>query len=317
MRTKFRLRPVVSAGALAFAIGIPAVALATGTSQAQSATIINLNPQRLEYGGEVTVTGTASTPSSGQPVQLQFAPLGAAGWKPVASATTNGNGGFRIHAKLFRSGLLRVVGATAKTASAATPAASTGASSVQPSASRPVAVAAKLNVPSGSVNVLGGSPAEVRGRLLPGLAWRRVVLQAHSGGSWRTIAHAFTHEGGRFDLRFVPGNLGSEGMRVRFAGDPSNGGAFAHIGRLTVYRESVASWYNDGGSTACGFHATMGVANKTLPCGTKVTFLYGGRQVTAVVDDRGPFVPGRDWDFNQNTAAALGMGGVATVWSSL
>ena len=68
--------------------------------------------------------------------------------------------------------------------------------------------------------------------------------------------------------------------------------------------------------TACGFHAYYGVANKTLPCGTKVTFAYGGRTVTATVDDRGPFVAGREWDLNQNTAAALGMGGVATVWSS-
>jgi rare lipoprotein A len=317
MRTKFRLRSVLAAGALAFAIGIPTAALATGTSQAQGATIINLNPQRIEYGGEVTVTGTASTPAAGQVVQLQFAPRNAAGWSPVGSATTTGNGGFRIHAKLFRSGLVRVVGATKATAAAATAVASTGSSSVQPSASQPVAVAAKLNVPGRSVNVLSGSPADVRGRLLPGVAWRRVVLQARTGGGWHTIAHAFTREGGRFDLHFVPGNLGSEGLRVRFVGDASNRGALVHVGRLTVYRQSVASWYNDGGSTACGFHATMGVANKTLPCGTKVTFLYGGHQVTAVVDDRGPFVAGRDWDLNQNASAALGMGGVATLWSSL
>jgi rare lipoprotein A (peptidoglycan hydrolase) len=36
--------------------------------------------------------------------------------------------------------------------------------------------------------------------------------------------------------------------------------------------------------------------------------------VTATVDDRGPYVGGRDWDLNQNTAAALGFGGVGTVW---
>ena len=69
-------------------------------------------------------------------------------------------------------------------------------------------------------------------------------------------------------------------------------------------------------ATACGFHAGYGVANSTLPCGTKVTFRYGGRTVTAVVDDRGPFVGGREWDLNQNTAGALGFGGVATVWST-
>jgi rare lipoprotein A (peptidoglycan hydrolase) len=38
--------------------------------------------------------------------------------------------------------------------------------------------------------------------------------------------------------------------------------------------------------------------------------------VTAVVDDRGPYVSGRDWDLNQNTAGALAFDGVGTVWSS-
>jgi rare lipoprotein A (peptidoglycan hydrolase) len=83
-----------------------------------------------------------------------------------------------------------------------------------------------------------------------------------------------------------------------------------------VFQQSLASWYSDGGSTACGFHAHFGVANKSLPCGTKVTFQYGGRTVTAVVDDRGPYVGGREWDLNQNTAAVLGFGGVGAVWAS-
>jgi rare lipoprotein A (peptidoglycan hydrolase) len=103
---------------------------------------------------------------------------------------------------------------------------------------------------------------------------------------------------------------------VRFTGDRLNSASWAHAGRVTVFRESVASWYTDGGGTACGFHAYYGVANRTLPCGTKVTFRYNGRSVTATVDDRGPFVGGRDWDLNQNTASALGFGGVGAVWSS-
>jgi rare lipoprotein A (peptidoglycan hydrolase) len=81
--------------------------------------------------------------------------------------------------------------------------------------------------------------------------------------------------------------------------------------------ERVASWYYDAGQTACGFHATYGIASRTLPCGSHVTLSYGGRTVIATVDDRGPFVAGRDYDLNQNTAAALGMYGVATVLSSV
>ncbi len=42
----------------------------------------------------------------------------------------------------------------------------------------------------------------------------------------------------------------------------------------------------------------MGVASRTLPCGTKVTFRNpaNGRSVTVPVIDRGPYVSGRIWD---------------------
>jgi rare lipoprotein A (peptidoglycan hydrolase) len=103
---------------------------------------------------------------------------------------------------------------------------------------------------------------------------------------------------------------------VHFAGDVGNAKSSAPAGTVTAYQATVASWYFDGGNTACGFHARYGVANRYLPCGTKVKFFYGGRSVTAVVDDRGPYVGGRTWDLSQNTAAALGFGGVDTVWSS-
>jgi len=76
---------------------------------------------------------------------------------------------------------------------------------------------------------------------------------------------------------------------------------------------AVASWYQDAGQTASGWHAWYGVANRYLRFGTRVLFRYRGRTVIAVVDDRGPYVYGRTWDLNQNTAGALGMWSVATV----
>ena len=79
----------------------------------------------------------------------------------------------------------------------------------------------------------------------------------------------------------------------------------------------LASWYEDAGGTACGFHAYYGVANKVLPCGTKVIFRYHGRQVNAVVQDRGPYVYPRVWDLNQNMANALGFSGVDYVQVSV
>jgi rare lipoprotein A (peptidoglycan hydrolase) len=77
---------------------------------------------------------------------------------------------------------------------------------------------------------------------------------------------------------------------------------------------AVASWYDDSnGRCAAGWCATYGVANLSLPFGTKVMFAYHGRSVEATVDDRGPYVGGRTWDLDQRTAGALGFGGVDTV----
>jgi hypothetical protein len=314
MRTKVKARPAVLAGAMTLAIGIPAVALGAGTSQAQSATVIKVSHTHLQYGDLVTVTGTTSTSTAGQRLELEFAQNGS-GWRKVATTTAGSNGSYRLRAKLYRSGYLRVASpATATPAAGAVSAASTAG--VQPSVSQRVIVRGKLVVGSAPRSVLGSRPVTVGGRLLPGVRGRRVILNASSGHGWHTVARARTRSGGRFSLRFVPGGLGSERLRVRFAGDSASTGTAASSGRLTVYQQTVASWYNDGGGTACGFHAGLGVANKTLPCGTKVTFMYGGHRVTATVDDRGPFVAGRTWDLNQTTAAALGFGGVATVWSS-
>jgi rare lipoprotein A len=87
----------------------------------------------------------------------------------------------------------------------------------------------------------------------------------------------------------------------------------------TVYHQVVASWYGPGGTTACGEQlgaGTLGVANRTLPCGTRVTLRFGGRAVTVPVIDRGPFVAGRDYDLTYATKLALGAGDISTIWAS-
>jgi rare lipoprotein A len=50
----------------------------------------------------------------------------------------------------------------------------------------------------------------------------------------------------------------------------------------------------------------LGVAHKTLPCGTQVAVLYKGRRITVPVVDRGPFRPGTKYDLTAATAQALG-----------
>jgi len=76
------------------------------------------------------------------------------------------------------------------------------------------------------------------------------------------------------------------------------------------------SWYGpgfNGNGGACGMFGAnglgpedIGVAHRTLPCGTRVTFRYNGRTVVTQVKDRGPYVPGRTWDMTRGLCEALG-----------
>lgn len=74
------------------------------------------------------------------------------------------------------------------------------------------------------------------------------------------------------------------------------------------------SWYGPGfygKRTACGQAYTtsiMGVAHRSLPCGTLVTFRNpaNGRTITVPVIDRGPYVAGRNWDLSGAACLALG-----------
>jgi hypothetical protein len=82
----------------------------------------------------------------------------------------------------------------------------------------------------------------------------------------------------------------------------------------TWHLDGNVSWYGPGfygKRTACGQAMTetlIGVAHKTLPCGTKITFKNptNGKTVTAPVVDRGPYVSGRQWDLTGGLCLALG-----------
>jgi hypothetical protein len=75
----------------------------------------------------------------------------------------------------------------------------------------------------------------------------------------------------------------------------------------------LATWYGPGffgDETACGkvlTRSTMGVAHKTLPCGSKVVLRYKGHFVRTKVIDRGPFTNGAKWDLTEATAETLGL----------
>ncbi len=78
---------------------------------------------------------------------------------------------------------------------------------------------------------------------------------------------------------------------------------------------TAATWYGPGfygNRTACGKvlrTTTIGVAHRTLPCGTKVTFAYHGRYLVAPVIDRGPYSGGYTFDLTSGAAEGLGFTG--------
>jgi rare lipoprotein A (peptidoglycan hydrolase) len=83
------------------------------------------------------------------------------------------------------------------------------------------------------------------------------------------------------------------------------------------YHTSIASVETlYGHRDACGTILRadgLGVAHKTLPCGTEVIFVYHGRAIKVPVQDRGPYIPGREWDLSGAAAEALHFPGLGTV----
>lgn len=84
-------------------------------------------------------------------------------------------------------------------------------------------------------------------------------------------------------------------------------------------RSAGATWYGPGlygNHTACGQTlrpGTIGVAHRTLPCGTAVKLAYHGRQLIARVIDRGPYTKGNAFDLTNGARRALGFEGANRV----
>ncbi len=304
---------VAAAGATAALVGVTAAAGQTVPKPLS----LKLKPGRAVVGHPVAVTGRAPAADAGQAVALESAPPTGAPWRDLATTRIGRRGRFHFRIVPRRSAVLRAVEARfarAHLASAAAAMASGAATATSPET--PLPVAARFAMRPHPYAVLGSGGIRVAGLLRPVAAGRTVRLQRHAGRAWKTVADGRTGRRGRFALRYAPGHGSTQRLRVVFGGDAANARTTRSAGSVSVFHRDVASWYDDAGNTACGFHAGLGVANRTLPCGTRVALHYGGRTVTATVDDRGPYVGGRNWDLSQNTASALGFAGVGALWVS-
>ena len=169
-------------------------------------------------------------------------------------------------------------------------------------------------------HVLVGRAVPVHGVLAPAQAGRAVAVQASGGHGWKTVARAKTGAQGRFQAKWRPKT--DREYRLRAVVTGPNGAVGTLKGGVSVYRAAAASWYGPGlmgQHLACGGTldgGVVGVANKSMPCGSRVRLRYRGRTVVARVVDRGPYVAGRDFDLTPATKQKLGFGSTGTVWAS-
>lgn len=96
-------------------------------------------------------------------------------------------------------------------------------------------------------------------------------------------------------------------------------GAVVVPGTKTGYYTARAAPYGPSAShprTACGrpfVQTTQGVAHPVLPCGVRLYIRFHGREVLTQVIDRGPNVPGREFDITKALADRLDLHGTQTI----
>jgi rare lipoprotein A len=139
-------------------------------------------------------------------------------------------------------------------------------------------------------------------------------LGGKTGWTWQAAAQTTVQSNGSYTAVWVPSVVGKFAVRA-LLGQASGATVAASVPTIsvTVYRASLATLFGPGlygRSTACGTilrRWTLGVANRTLPCGTPVAIFYAGRTLTVPVIDRGPYAHGANWDLTMATGKALGM----------
>lgn len=311
----------IGALALGSTLSVAAIALAAPAPAPAEPLALRapaLPKERVAVGERVEVRGRVAPAAAGRRLALELAPA-ARRWRVVETAVVARDGSYRFEVRPRRSGRLRVVALPERQGAGGAEA--LAAEAPARSRSRRLTVAAKVLVERRGRDAGVGEAVRVSGALIPRSRGRTVLVEGARDGRWHRVAVARTKKDGRFSAPVVARRLGTQKLRVRFAGDRRNAGSRAPAGTLQGFRPGLASWYwLYGGPLACGgrlgYHQ-LGVAHKTLPCGTKVTFRYRGREVTVPVIDRGPYVGGREWDLTGATARRLGFSGVGVVWSTV
>lgn len=257
-----------------------ALAASGGTPGARIST-----SDRIVPFGESFAVGGAVSARRGTRVALKFRPRGAEGWRLVRELHTDASGGYRATVRARRSGAYRAVPARGR-----------------PSGAAPIRVRSRVAFHLGSHHLIAGSGVRMTGLARPG---GRRSVQVLVRGSGHEAVHTATGDGGGFGIRWRPPGTGTYTLRALTGKNRLAYGGGSPVRRVTVYRRAYASWYGPGlygNRTACGqtlVPGMMGVAHKTMPCGTRLTLRYGGRSVQVKVIDRGPFAGNREFDLTE------------------
>ena len=190
-----------------------------------------------------------------------------------------------------------------------------GAPSPGSAPAQPLAVAdGQVAVTAPPAGTMVGRTVHFRGAVGRGDAGRTIQIERLDVATgWTAIAQAVAAADGRFLARWKSDHIGRYRMRatVQRPGAAQVASASPELA-VTIHRPAMATWYGPGfygRKTACGVkltRATVGLAHKTLPCGTQVAVMYKGKSAIVPVIDRGPFRAGTDWDLTNGAAKALG-----------
>lgn len=143
---------------------------------------------------------------------------------------------------------------------------------------------------------------------------------AGGASSWTPVAVVDAQPDGSFSATWRTAHPGPVTIRALLQGSQATSAASSPPAvSVTVYRRSIATLYGPGfygHRTACGVilrRHTIGVANRTLPCGTEVQVYYRGSVMTVPVIDRGPYAHHANWDLTMAAGWALGMTGTGVI----
>jgi rare lipoprotein A len=167
---------------------------------------------------------------------------------------------------------------------------------------------------SGGGNAMVGKKVRFRGAVDAQFAGRKVVVQYLDPTTerWTRQARTKVREDGTFLARWKPKRVGQFRTRALVGGPGAQTAAASPELALNVFRPAIATWYGPGfygNRTACGIELTeetIGVAHRTLRCGTNVAIRFGATTIVVPVIDRGPFGGAAKWDLTAAAAQMLG-----------